>query len=175
MFLGNYYENADWTLNLISFFEGLVTDFEKIRTELIGELVGIETGIKCGIAMGPAIIGFIGTDQSYFTAMGPDVNLAARLCSKAENYELVVSSRVWHVMKHTLFGWTVKNRSHADIKGFDDLIPAVHISPRRVSNSAARCAICGDALSVIRTPEGFIDVKCATTHVDTVIAVRPAS
>jgi hypothetical protein len=114
--------------------------------------------------MGPAVIGFIGSDQSYFTAMGPDVNLAARLCSRAANNEIVLGSRVWHTLQHVLTGWHVEMDVFNDLKGFDGDISAVRLKPRGISSHGRVCCVCSQPLSVMKNTEGFIDLMCPSQH-----------
>jgi adenylate cyclase len=69
--------------------------------EEIGKLVeewkrqGIELGFGIGIASGYATLGHIGTeDQFHYTAIGPVVNLASRLCDEAVDGEILMDSAV---------------------------------------------------------------------------------
>lgn len=164
LFLANYRETDEWPYNLISFYEHLTDDFRKIAAELRPKLGGIETGVKFGVAMGPVVVGFIGKDQSYFTAMGPDVNLASRLAALAGPNEIVLGTRVWHYLKPVLIGWSSDSRIHNNVKGFTEPIPAVHIKPRSMQSVANLCPDCGTPLAVIKTEEGFIDFQCPGQH-----------
>ena len=160
MFLANYFGDAEWPYSLIAFYEGLQLDFDTLRRSLNDRITGIETGIKCAVAMGPAVVGFIGADQSYFTVIGPTVNLASRLCAKASSNEIVVGYRVWDVLKHTMVGWNTKEVIYDDLKGFDHAVRAVHILPRMASGKKSNCPVCDAPLSIVRTHDGFIDVLC---------------
>jgi adenylate cyclase len=67
----------------------------------VGKLVeewhqqGIELGFGVGIASGYATLGHIGTeDQFHYTAIGPVVNLASRLCDDAESGEILMDAAV---------------------------------------------------------------------------------
>lgn len=160
MFLANYFGDAEWPYSLIAFYEGLQLDFDKLKRNLNDRITGIETGIKCAVAMGPAVVGFIGDDQSYFTVIGPTVNLAARLCAKASSNEIVVGYRVWDVLKHTMVGWITNEVVYDDLKGFEHAVRAVHILPRMASGKKSSCPVCEAPLSIVRTQDGFIDVLC---------------
>lgn len=160
MFLANYFGDGEWPYSLIAFYEGLQLDFDCLRRSLTDRIAGIETGIKCAVAMGPAVVGFIGDDQSYFTVIGPTVNLAARLCAQASANEIVVGYRVWDVLKHTMVGWVTKEVIYNDLKGFDHAVRAVHILPRMASGKKSHCTVCEAPLSIVRTHDGFIDVLC---------------
>lgn len=52
----------------------------------------IEIGLGCGIHTGEALVGNVGTDfRDQFTALGPHVNLAARIQTEAMAHEILVS------------------------------------------------------------------------------------
>ncbi|MEZ4320031.1 MAG: adenylate/guanylate cyclase domain-containing protein [Myxococcota bacterium] len=54
----------------------------------------VHTGI--GIATGPVVVGCIGSPEKLeYTAIGEGVNVSARLCSKAEAGQVLVSEAVW--------------------------------------------------------------------------------
>ena len=56
---------------------------------------GCELGFGAGIAQGYATLGQIGfSERSGYTAIGTVCNLAARLCAKAKDGQILVSSRV---------------------------------------------------------------------------------
>lgn len=132
LFLANYDDVQDKSFEVTAFFQHLAEDYRKIANDKLSTILAMNTGIKCGVAMGPTVVGFIGENQSYFTAVGPDVNLAARLCAKANPNELVLSSRVWHVLRKTLEDWDTQERLHTNLKGFKIDIPAFHLQKRPV-------------------------------------------
>lgn len=167
LFLANYFGDEEWPYNLISFYEGLQLDFDSLKQSLKARIGDIETGIKCAVAMGPAMVGFIGDDQAYFTVMGPSVNLAARLCSKAAPNEIVMGYRIWDVLKNVMLGWSTREVIYEDLKGFDHSVRAVHILPRTMNGHKNLCPTCAAPLSVVRTPEGFVDVMCPNCRADT--------
>ena len=164
LFLANYNESSQWYYNLISFYEGVVADFRRISAQLNLQSTGIETGVKFGVSSGPIMVGFLGHQQSYFTAIGPDVNLASRLCAVAKPDQIVVSSRVWHSIRPLLIGWNFQMQNYSNIKGFDYEVSAVHISPRSISESVSQCPSCGSPMTLIRTEEGFLDYRCISSH-----------
>jgi class 3 adenylate cyclase len=137
LFLANYDDAKDKSFEVSAFFENLSEDYRKIASAKLSPILALNTGVKCGVAMGPTVVGFIGQDQSYFTAVGPDVNLAARLCSKANPNELVVSSRVWYVLRESLVNWETQERLHTNLKGFKLDIPAFHLQKRAALETKA--------------------------------------
>jgi len=176
MFLANFNETGDWPLNVLAFYEGLIKDFETLNYSMGLLQGGLNTGLKFGISLGPSVVGFLGADQSYFTAMGPDVNLAARLCAKANTNELVVSSRVWHVLKHVAIGWNTHNETFDDLKGFHEPVPAMRIEARAIGETGLKCPACGQTMSITRNSDGFIDATCPNqdNHEKFTIGRKPA-
>lgn len=56
--------------------------------------LGHDLGIGIGIAYGYATLGLIGSEGRYdYTAIGNVVNIAARLCDRAEDGEIFVDKR----------------------------------------------------------------------------------
>lgn len=164
LFLANYNESSQWYYNLISFYENLVRDYQQIMRDLDIKSSGVSTGVKFGVSSGPAMVGFLGKDQSYFTAIGPDVNLASRLCAEAEPNKILVSSRIWHSIRPLLIGWDTRTETYSKLKGFSYDISAVHISPRLTGKNDLTCVQCGSTMSLIRTEDGFLDYRCANGH-----------
>ena len=173
LFLANYSETTQWHYNLIGFYENLVRDFDNIMFELQLASHGIESGVKFGVSCGPAMVGFLGKDQAYFTAIGPDVNLAARLCSEAEPNKIVVSSRVWYSVRSLLVGWDIRDAIYTNLKGFDIDIAAVHISPRLSGRNDLVCAECKSTMALIQTEDGFLDYRCMNGHNMPVVKSAP--
>jgi len=171
LFLANYHDSTDWPLNVVSFFEGLLRDFEDLKKTQLFDYQSIETGVKIGVAKGRVILGLIGDEnQMHFTAMGPEVNLASRLCDKATKSEMVVSGEVWKTIKNSLTGWETKCVEYSDIKGFSMQISTAHISRRLKSDKVAICPVCDKALTVFRNDDGFFDLRCPNendlTHIN---------
>jgi class 3 adenylate cyclase len=51
-------------------------------------------GIGVGVASGPVTVGIIGSSSRWeYTAVGPAVNLASRLCSEAEHNQILIDAR----------------------------------------------------------------------------------
>ena len=56
--------------------------------------LGHRLGFGVGISMGYATVGMVGYEGRYdYTASGTAINLAARLCDRAENGEILLSTR----------------------------------------------------------------------------------
>lgn len=164
LFLANYRNSPDWHYNILTFFENLVLDYELVTDSLREKLGDIPSGVKFGIATGPALVGLLGETQSYFTAIGPDVNLAARLCASAASNEIVISSRVWDTLKSIVHGWEAMPRLHGELKGFSQEIPAFHVAARLPSLKGRCCESCGTGFQVRQTPEGRVGIYCEQWH-----------
>jgi class 3 adenylate cyclase len=77
--------------------------------------LGHELGFGVGIAHGYATLGRIGFEGRYdYGAVGPVVNLAARLCADAKDKQILIDSRVFAAIEQTIgnrAGW------RADLEG----------------------------------------------------------
>lgn len=166
LFIANYDGTSEWPINTISFFESLSGEYTNLKNEMLPHDLDIETGIKCGISMGPTYVGFMGKTQSYFTATGPDVNLAARLCSESKPNELVVTTRTWDAFKNVMIGWETKSELFKDLKGFNYNIGAVRITARIVAKESneMRCASCKEVLRVVKQIDGIFALSCPNGH-----------
>lgn len=164
LFLCNYEETSNWHFNLIGFFEALQHKLTQLKMDIVPSEFQQDIDIKCGAAMGPTLVGFLGSTQTYFTAIGPEVNLAARLCSKANGGEFVLSSKIWYILKNIGMPWSSQTITYKDLKGFDEEIGAAIIKPHQ-SENYTHCENCGECLKVIQTPEGLYDLRCPNGHV----------
>jgi len=160
LFLANYDENTNWNYNLISFYESLIRDFKQISKDLNIDASETKTGVKFGVSSGPVMVGFLGKNQSYFTAIGPDVNLASRLCSIANTDEIVVTNTVWDRLKNILVDWNINSEINYNIKGFEYKIEAIHISPPGLHENALLCQCCHLPMILVKTEDGFLDYQC---------------
>lgn len=128
-FLANYQDSQDWQKRLIKFYEQVTIDLNEILRAMDDKIGSVQSGIKFGVAQGPMMLGWIGEDQSYFTGMGPTVNLAARLCAVAGINEIVVTESVSNSMKSVIKTRKTQEKSYDNLKGFKQVIKTVHIQP----------------------------------------------
>ena len=93
-----------------------------IQTLLVGwRALDSRLGFGVGLAMGPATVGQIGSEGRVdYTAIGNVVNLASRLCSSAEDSEILVDSIT--ALAVGLSVPLVELRARA-LKGFDRPVP----------------------------------------------------
>jgi len=122
-------ECADWADRLLKFHAKLTFDFQAILQALRISTAGVQSGLRFGVSAGPVLVGSLdGLDHDKHV-VGPDVNLAARMCAVAKANELVLSSRVWHLMKRALHRKTARRESYRGLKGFQFEIHALHLKP----------------------------------------------
>ena len=82
---------------------------------------GHELGIGIGIAYGYATLGVIGFEGRYeYTAIGPVVNLAARLCDVARSGEVLLSQPAVIAVRDRV---GVAERGELDVPGVDEPVP----------------------------------------------------
>ena len=76
--------------------------------------------IRIGIALGHADVGFYGNDKYYkcYTAIGPVMNLACRLCASAEANQILVTQDIVEQLPSGVFASRLVGERI--LKGFDD-------------------------------------------------------
>jgi class 3 adenylate cyclase len=88
--------------------------------------LGIEVGLGVGIATGFATVGAIGgSNRLEYAAVGPPVNLAARLCSRAEAGQILAEARVVGLAGDAPGVYELQPLGALDLKGF---ARPVHVS-----------------------------------------------
>ncbi|MBE0495815.1 MAG: HAMP domain-containing protein [Campylobacterales bacterium] len=81
--------------------------------------------VGVGINRGEVIVGNMGSrDRMDFTSIGAAVNLAARLCSKAQPGEILVSKALYHTLNQDLGG---QDKGSILVKGFTDPVEIISI------------------------------------------------
>ena len=83
-------------------------------------------GIGVGVASGFVTVGIIGSDSRLeYTAVGPAVNLASRLCEEARDKEILVAPRTAELAGRE----DLKPKRRVEIKGFKDLDEVFLLKP----------------------------------------------
>jgi adenylate cyclase len=101
---------------------GILSDFE----QLVGpwQRLGVQLGVGVGIASGFVNIGAIASaDHLEYTAIGPPVNLAARLSSYAKAGQVLVDHRTVGLVNDDANPCTFENMGTAELKGFARPVP----------------------------------------------------
>jgi class 3 adenylate cyclase len=87
---------------------------------------GHAMGFGVGIAMGPATVGTVGYEGRLdYTAIGNAVNLASRLCSLADDAQILVDPAVAEQVKDSIALVSLGERS---IKGYDQAMQVFAVS-----------------------------------------------
>jgi class 3 adenylate cyclase len=132
LFLVDQSHSPDWANALVWFYESLVQDFRSILQDVEPGLPHVDSGLRFGVAAGTLLVGQSSTTKLDQIVVGAEVNLAARLCESAKVNEMVISTRVWDVLKYATNCSKVQKRVHKSLKGFDHSIPAMHWQPRKL-------------------------------------------
>ncbi|MDO9453239.1 MAG: adenylate/guanylate cyclase domain-containing protein [Stagnimonas sp.] len=83
-------------------------------------------GIGVGVASGFVTVGIIGSDSRLeYTAVGPAVNLASRLCEEARDKEILVAPRTAELAGRE----DLKRKRRVEVKGFRDLDEVFLLKP----------------------------------------------
>ena len=83
---------------------------------------GFHLGFGIGIAFGYATLGTIGLDtRGDYTALGPVVNLASRLCDEAKNGEILIDQRTFGATRRLVGDTAVRK---LELKGYSDVVTA---------------------------------------------------
>jgi class 3 adenylate cyclase len=87
--------------------------------------LGHELGFGLGIAHGYATLGRIGFEGRYdYSAIGPVVNLAARLCEEAQSGQILIDGRVQVAIEQIV---ETEPAGQLALKGIHRLIPAFNV------------------------------------------------
>lgn len=95
---------------------------------------GHDLSLGIGVAQGYATLGRIGFEGRFdYAAIGSVTNLAARLCSRAEPWQVLVTHRVWSAAED----WTTARAlGELDLRGFSRPVRAFDITAARDSRGA---------------------------------------
>lgn len=132
--------------------------------------------IRVGIATGFANVGFYGHEKYYYrsyTAIGPVINLASRLCSIAEPNQIVLSEDVRDGIGDGNSRYSFKFLGNKSLKGFEtDLIRAFEANPTGMESLTSQdeldCPSCKKGTLFLANDEAGIYVlrcrSCGYVH-----------
>jgi class 3 adenylate cyclase len=106
----------------------MAIDMQKVVQNLIGgwRSRGYAIGFGVGLAMGPATVGRIGYESRVeYTAIGNVVNLASRLCSSAENEQILIDPALAEAVRDKLPLVALGTRR---FKGYDKQLAVFSVS-----------------------------------------------
>jgi class 3 adenylate cyclase len=127
-----------------------------------------EFKIRIGISLGFANIGFYGSKKYFqtYTAIGPVVNLASRLCASAEPGQIIIDYDIYEIIQnHYLTNYVGKKA----LKGFEEDVFHLYevISNNEVSQinpSISECPKCGGIVSLEINNDGHFIFMCKICH-----------
>jgi class 3 adenylate cyclase len=107
-----------------------------MRSEEYATHWGEELGIRVGIAEGAASVGFYGSRRNFktYTALGPVMSLASRLCGAALPGQILVSQDVLEALKSSSL--KISKAGHSRLKGFDSQQGFLHELNRKTAADA---------------------------------------
>ncbi|KPA23073.1 Adenylate cyclase 2 [Shimia sp. SK013] len=101
-------------------------EIKEALAESFGAQTGRELAVGIGIASGAVVIGAMGArERMDYTVLGSTVNLAARLCSKAGPWEVLVDRATTDLVDE---GVALDARPAVDLKGYADPVPVYRAS-----------------------------------------------
>jgi len=90
----------------------------------------LKLGLGVGVASGFVTVGVIGAaSRLEYTAVGPAVNLASRLCSEAANSEVLVDSRTLELLGGTADRVQLQPGEPLRLKGFQQPVQSYTLAP----------------------------------------------
>jgi adenylate cyclase len=101
--------------------------------------LGMNLGLGMGVASGFVTVGTIGGDaQLEYAAIGPPVNLASRLCARAEDGQILVDQRTVGLLGERGTRYRLEPLESIELKGLAHPVPAYLLEP---TESAAELAL----------------------------------
>jgi class 3 adenylate cyclase len=120
--------------------------------------------IRAGIAKGYSNVGFYGSKKYYqsYTAIGPVMNLAARLCASADPNQILID---WDVQTLVESDFNTKFLNKRSFKGFEsDVIHVYEVMEERNQSQIAvgmtECPTCNSILSLEVDTKGHFVFMC---------------
>ena len=88
--------------------------------------IGHRLGFGVGVSLGYATVGMVGSEGRYeYTASGTAVNLASRLCDRAEDGEILISARAFASVEGD---FEIEPHGEVTLKGIQDPAPVYRVA-----------------------------------------------
>ena len=92
-------------------------------------VVAAGLGVGVGAATGYATLGMVGYEQRQdYAAIGPVINLAARLCSRAESGQILVPERLANLLQEVV---SIDPIGPMDLRGFKASVNVYNVTGMR--------------------------------------------
>jgi class 3 adenylate cyclase len=89
----------------------------------------LRLGVGVGVASGFVTVGVIGgASRLEYTAVGPAVNLASRLCSEADHAEVLVDPRTIELLGEAAKGGRLRPGEALTLKGFQQPVQSYSLA-----------------------------------------------
>jgi adenylate cyclase len=123
---------------------------------------GHDLGAGFAVTFGYATLGMLGFEGRYdYSAIGPVVNLASRLCDAAADGEVLIGQRAHAVVEERV---VAESRGELNLPGFDKPVPAWNVRGLRNAGSGTTAAPSADGLDVRIL--GLLEVRNGGSGVD---------
>ncbi|HUE39522.1 MAG TPA: adenylate/guanylate cyclase domain-containing protein [Candidatus Binatia bacterium] len=100
--------------------------------------LGMELGLGIGVASGFVTVGTIGGDaQLEYAAIGPPVNLASRLCARADDGQILVDQRTVGLLGDRSAHYRLEPLEAIELKGLAKPVPAYLLEPNESATELA--------------------------------------
>jgi class 3 adenylate cyclase len=104
--------------------------------------LGLDVGMGLGIASGYVTVGAIGSEQRLeYAAVGPPVNLAARLCALAQSSQVLADQRTVGLIRDDDGAYRFEKLDPVALKGFTRAVTVFEVNPVRREASASQVGV----------------------------------
>ena len=121
--------------------------------------------VRIGLSVGFANVGFYGSEKFFrsYTAIGPVINLASRLCSTAEPNQILIPSDIANKLDRNTF--TLLPLGNKVLKGFEsDIIKVFEVNSSSdltpTADDIFECPQCKSIMHIDRDKSGIFVFKC---------------
>ncbi|MFK7871824.1 MAG: adenylate/guanylate cyclase domain-containing protein [Oligoflexales bacterium] len=162
------YNNPMWEEKLVRFMQELFASWEEYINDIRGEFHVDQLGIRIGGSMGPASLGFFGSDEQFdFTPDGQEVHVASRISSAAEQGEVVLTGRLFYSIRNHFrdLKWDFIERD--DLRSLEGMkMGLFKLNFKESQETKLKCSVCQSPL-IWRQNRFYInELVCPQGHED---------